>query len=804
MHTIEIDHLVLEPEQGLLLGNGDLSVSIYQKANTIVWRFGKGDVWDRRLDTSDDAEPAHIAELIRGIRDEGWVSERYTADERARGRATKGPPADEKRMHELVRGAPSYANRPYPCPKPVGELMARLPIDQLDEKITQKVLIEKGEAEITLTWESGLTYRFTCFIPPHTNALVVHWQVENLTEETRSRSQPPVRFVLRRWADPDVEEFACEYEIKAGYWMWEGAIQSPKVTPLPPPAVRKIEGRLAIEQLFYPDIEFPNGYSYALVPYVTGLEIAPQQPFSKGDGVIHIRSKDDVPTGWLTVAVPASSDDGGLKAELNRITGMLADDLPGMLMQWRDETHADAADFWARSAVEIDDPVLERMWYGILHARRCAYRPDAVAPGLAFPSTVQDYSLWHGDYHTNYNYQQPFWGNLATNHVEMADAFFVGMKHLVEAGRLFARKYWNARGTFIHLLGYPFPYLEDPYGTGGICRMMYMTGWVASYWWWRYLYTQDLHWLRDEAYPVIRDAALFYTDTLQKWDDGLYHAFPSPQGESHFTGKIETYLDQPQVIRHAAYCLRYATKAARILSVDEGLRTQWADILQNLAPPAGVDLSSFSEGERARQDMNFPEFCRPDGQGLSQHTLKLMATGELSGNWAGGTGGTPRPWTACIREGLINPDKAINGIRETIRRELQDNGTCRGMGTDDMGYCGLYVEGTGMIMPLIEMMLQSWDGAIRVFPAWPKKVDCAFRTFRAEGGFLVSAAQKAGRVGPVSIVSEAGKRCRIANPFAGDAKVTGADGKAVKATVEDGNVVCFDTAAGESYEVGRA
>ena len=81
MHTIEIDHLILEPEEGLLLGNGDLSVSIYQQANTIVWRFGKNDVWDRRLDTSDDAEPAHIAELIRGIRDEGWVSESYTADE---------------------------------------------------------------------------------------------------------------------------------------------------------------------------------------------------------------------------------------------------------------------------------------------------------------------------------------------------------------------------------------------------------------------------------------------------------------------------------------------------------------------------------------------------------------------------------------------------------------------------------------------------------------------------------------------------------------------------------------------------
>ena len=95
MRIIQIDGLVLQPEEGLLVGNGDLSVSIYQKPGQLAWRFGKNDVWDRRLDTSDDPEPAHIDEIARGIRDEGWVSQRYTADDRAAGRATtgrRGPP----------------------------------------------------------------------------------------------------------------------------------------------------------------------------------------------------------------------------------------------------------------------------------------------------------------------------------------------------------------------------------------------------------------------------------------------------------------------------------------------------------------------------------------------------------------------------------------------------------------------------------------------------------------------------------------------------------------------------------------
>ena len=71
-HSIVLNERILEPEDGLILGNGDLSVSVYQTSDRIIWRFGKGDVWDRRLDLTDDPRPAHIDEVARGIRDEGW------------------------------------------------------------------------------------------------------------------------------------------------------------------------------------------------------------------------------------------------------------------------------------------------------------------------------------------------------------------------------------------------------------------------------------------------------------------------------------------------------------------------------------------------------------------------------------------------------------------------------------------------------------------------------------------------------------------------------------------------------------
>ena len=79
MHTIEVNQLVLEAEEGLLLGNGDLSVSVYQRPGELVWRFGKNDVWDRRLDMSDSPEPAHIEEIAKGIGEQGWKGGGYDA-----------------------------------------------------------------------------------------------------------------------------------------------------------------------------------------------------------------------------------------------------------------------------------------------------------------------------------------------------------------------------------------------------------------------------------------------------------------------------------------------------------------------------------------------------------------------------------------------------------------------------------------------------------------------------------------------------------------------------------------------------
>ena len=68
-----------------------------------------------------------------------------------------------------------------------------------------------------------------------------------------------------------------------------------------------------------------------------------------------------------------------------------------------------------------------------------------------------------------------------------------------------------------------------------------------------------------------------------------------------------------------------------------------------------------------------------------------------------------------------------------------------------------------------EMMLQSHEGVLRIFPVWPVKnhPEASFRGFCACGAFEVSASLKDGMVDTVTVVSHKGHPCRLVNPWPG-------------------------------------
>jgi alpha-L-fucosidase 2 len=95
------------------------------------------------------------------------------------------------------------------------------------------------------------------------------------------------------------------------------------------------------------------------------------------------------------------------------------------------------------------------------------------------------------------------------------------------------------------------------------------------------------------------------------------------------------------------------------------------------------------------------------------------------------------------------------------------NGDYRQVGLTQYTYASYTTEAECAFTAAVnEMLLQSWGGRLRIFPAVPAAwKDIAFRNFRAEGGVLVSAEMRRGEIISASVESEKGGEAKLVWPL---------------------------------------
>jgi alpha-L-fucosidase 2 len=104
--------------------------------------------------------------------------------------------------------------------------------------------------------------------------------------------------------------------------------------------------------------------------------------------------------------------------------------------------------------------------------------------------------------------------------------------------------------------------------------------------------------------------------------------------------------------------------------------------------------------------------------------------------------------------------EALEDARQYYRPEVQPNGMFH------WPMHGFYLsESVGLAAMISEFLVQSVDHTVRVFPCWPQEKDARFKNLRAQGGFLVSAEQRAGRITKLRITSTVGGRLRLLSPW---------------------------------------
>jgi hypothetical protein len=281
---------------------------------------------------------------------------------------------------------------------------------------------------------------------------------------------------------------------------------------------------------------------------------------------------------------------------------------------------------------------------------------------------------------------------------------------------------------------------------------------------------EQTHW---SAYPVLREVALFYADFMDQCRTntaGKVILAPSVSPEHWgWTPNMERNRNVASDLAFVRFTLLAAAQAADILGRDADLAARFRAQLTRLpdyplskeTEPIVVDVDDAPPANYNIAVPAVPVFPGEQITWFSTDAEKQLFTRTLDRlQWNGYNSSLIMP---MARARLSLPDVWEYLKREMLKRS-RPNGTITLAAGDG---CGHFTEQFAVSAAVSELFLQSVGGVMRVFPAWPKDKDGRFTRLRARGGFLVTAAQKAGAITQLEIVSTVGGPLRLLNPWSG-------------------------------------
>ena len=480
-------------------------------------------------------------------------------------------------------------------------------------------------------------------------------------------------------------------------------------------------------------------------------------------------------------------------------------------------------DFWAKSYVEIGDPILEQRYYLSNYVMACASRDPDFPPPLFGTWNTTDIPGWEGDYHLNYNHMAPFYALYSSNHIEQADPYHAPILDFLPRAQWYAKNAQNIRGAYFPVgigpkgievtRNYPDDgYARPPHfekeglfyhqrSNGAYCLVNVAMRWHATY---------DKNYAR-KLYPLVRDIADFWEDYL-KFEDGRYVIYRDSIHERSNNGNDFNSMVSLALVRNA---LELAIDMGRELGVDANRHEKWRNILdhlsgwtyQELALPRlptedrsvekpKVKVFRYTEKGTAwwRNNTLAIQHIYPAGAiGLDSSAEELQVsrnTIDVRNGWFDGNGMNSL-YPAAVRVGY-DPKVILAKLREMIATKAATNGFIK---SNPHG-----CENCSIVPNTInEMLCMSHKGVVRLFPVWPREMDARFAQLRAWGAFLICAELKNGVVRNVEVFSEMGRPCTMVNPWPGSRVILSrADNK--KQTLS-GERFTFETTLGEKLRL---
>jgi len=435
--------------------------------------------------------------------------------------------------------------------------------------------------------------------------------------------------------------------------------------------------------------------------------------------------------------------------------------------------------FWDKSAIQLPDTLIEKQYYLEMYKLGAASRKGAPAITLQAVWTADNGSLppWKGDFHNDLNTQLSYWPVYSGNHLAEGLSYTDWLWKIRPKNKQYTKQYFGVDGLNVPgvvTLG------GDPMG-GWIQYSLSPTvvAWCAQHFYWQWKYSMDAQFLKQQAYPYIQEAAT-YLEKITRLKNGT-RSLPLSSSPEYNDNSINAWFTTWTNfdLSLANYLFTIAAKTSEALNKKQEA-AHWLSLLLQLPDyeynETGLTIAPGHNLEHSHRHMSqymaiYPlallDANKPADKKIIDNSFKQlekMGTRE----WCGYS----FSWMASLYARAYQADSAARQLQIFASNfcspnSFHLNGDQKGGQYSGFTYRPFTLEGNfAFAQGVHELLLQSRDNRIEVFPATPRSWrDVSFTDLRAEGAFLVSGKKADGQVDEIKIVSEKGGITIMKLPF---------------------------------------